>query len=46
MFYKVDNIREAIKNGIGYTPGITCNMEAIARFTRFTCVWTLWIKVY
>lgn len=27
-FYKVDNIREAIKNEIGYTPGITCNVDA------------------
>ncbi|PON58317.1 Ribonuclease T2-like, partial [Parasponia andersonii] len=27
-FYKLDNIREAIENGIGYTPGITCNVDA------------------
>ncbi|PON58321.1 Ribonuclease T2-like [Parasponia andersonii] len=27
-FYKLDNIGEAIKNGIGYTPGITCNGDA------------------
>ncbi|GMN41861.1 hypothetical protein TIFTF001_011085 [Ficus carica] len=27
-FYSLDKIRDAIKSGIGYTPGITCNVDA------------------
>lgn len=27
-FYSLDKIRDAIKSGIGYTPAITCNVDA------------------
>lgn len=27
-FYNLEDMREAIKSGIGYTPGIRCNVDA------------------
>ena len=44
----MDNIREAIKDGIGYTPGITCNVDAKGNsqlYEIFLCVDTCGTKL-